>query len=96
MESEIEVELDGRRRLPLARIADGSHRRFRVRALPDGSFTLTPVVSISQRELDFLSDPEAVAGVRHGLEDMVAGRVTRYSSGHFQKLAAELGPDEDE
>jgi hypothetical protein len=37
-----------------------------------------------------------VANIQRGIEDARAGRVTRYEPGYFTKLAAELGPDEDD
>jgi hypothetical protein len=81
-----EVELDSRQRLPLARIVQGSQRRFRVERLPTGEYLLTPVVSISERELAVLQDSEVLNRIGEGSEQAGRGNVTRYSPGHFTQL----------
>lgn len=84
-----EVELDSRQRLPLARIVQGSQRRFRVERLPTGEYLLTPVVSISERELAVLQDPEMLSRIGEGIEQAGRGNITRYSPGHFTQLTQE-------
>ena len=74
-----EVELDSRGRAPLGRIA--THQRYRLEKFEDGSILLTPVVSISQRELDFLSNPDLVASVRLGIAQAHAGQLKPYDPG---------------
>ena len=91
----IEVELDSRNRLPLARIVQGSQHRFRVSMLPSGEYLLSPVVSISERELAMLRNPVALASLTEGLEQVAKGRVTRREPGHYELLAKELGPDDE-
>ncbi len=54
-----EVELDFRRRLPLARLKNTrEHDRFEVAQLVDGCVILTPMASITKRELELLSNQE--------------------------------------
>jgi hypothetical protein len=88
-----ETELDSRQRLPMARIIHGDAKRFRVTALDSGDYLLTPVVSMSERELEILSNPERVASIKEGIRQAANEEVTRYPAGHFSKLAAELGDD---
>lgn len=90
-----EVELDSRQRLPLARIVEDDQRRFRVTKLPDGDYLLTPVVSVSERELAMLRNPEATARLERAFGLAGAGKVVRHAPGHFENLAAALG-DVDE
>jgi hypothetical protein len=93
----IELELDSRQRLPLARVIQGSQHRFRVTTMPDGSLILTPMVSISERELAMLCNPEALASLREGIDQAARGEVVRYKPGYFTRLAEELddeGKDE--
>ena len=91
----IEVELDSRQRLPLARIVGPTQHRFRVERLPSGEYLITPVVSISERELAMLQNPAARSSLNEGIEQAAKGEVARQKLGHFTHLAAELGPDED-
>jgi len=84
----IEVEVDERQRVSLRKVLGKNVSRLRAEQLPDGSVLLTPLVaSLSQRELDALTDPKVSAGIRAGVEDSKAGRVTRYPAGHFTALA---------
>jgi hypothetical protein len=96
MAAVMEVEVDSRQRLPLSKVIDANQHRFRVTRLESGEYLLTPLVSISERELAFLRNPEAVEAVRRGIEQAAVGKVTRYEPGHFAKLVAELGDDENE
>jgi hypothetical protein len=73
----IEVELDSRGRVPLGRIATA--QRYRVEKLDDGDILLTPVVSISERELAVLANPELVARIKRGVGQMKAGQVRPYT-----------------
>jgi hypothetical protein len=73
-----EADLDNRKRLPLAKIVGPSQTRFRVTPLESGEYLLTPLVSLSERELAFLSNPERVAAVREGIEQAREGKVVRY------------------
>ncbi len=94
--SPIEVELDSRQRLPMARVLRGSQHRFRVVPLPGGDYLVSPVVSVSERELAVLRSPETLASLQQGLDQAARGDVVRYGPGHFTRLAGELGPDDDE
>jgi len=90
----IELEVDSRRRLPIGRLIENDQHRFRARKMLGGDILLTPVVSVSERELAVLRNPEALASLRTGLDQAAAGQGTRYERGHFEKLAEELGLDE--
>ena len=85
-EEVVEVELDSRQRLPMARIINGSQHRFRVTKLPTGELLLTPVVSISERELAMLRNPERMAQLAEGIRQAAAGEVSVY----------DVGTDEDD
>jgi hypothetical protein len=88
-----EVELDSRQRLPLAKVIDGKHSRYRITYLEGGELLLTPVVSLTERELEMIGNPARMASIRAGIEQAQAGRVTAYRAGHFSKLLAEHGDD---
>lgn len=85
----MEVELDSRQRLPLAKVIRGSQHRFRVEIQPGGELLLTPLVSISERELAMLKNPAAMASLREGLDEAAAGKVVRHGPGYFSKRVAE-------
>jgi hypothetical protein len=87
--SSMEVELDSRQRLPLAKVVQGSQHRFRVDVQPGGELLLTPLVSISERELAMLKNPEAMASLKEGLDEAANGKVVRYGPGHFSKQVTE-------
>lgn len=87
--SSMEVELDSRQRLPLAKVVQGSQHRFRVDVQPGGELLLTPMVSISERELAMFKNPEAMASLKEGLDEVAAGNVVRHGPGYFSKRAAE-------
>jgi hypothetical protein len=91
----IEVELDSRQRLPLARIIQDGQHRFRVITLPSGEYLVSPIVSVSERELAMLRNPEARASLNEGLEQAAKGDVTHREPGYYEKLADELGTDND-
>jgi hypothetical protein len=102
MTATMEVELDSRQRAPLAKVLPKSDhgRRYRVERQEDGTIVLTPVVSLTERELSILANPERMESIRRGVELAKAGKVVRGEPGEFAKLAAELGidlfgPDED-
>ena len=84
----MEVELDSRQRLPLAKVVQGSQHRFRVEVRPGGELLLTPMVSISERELTMLKNPESMASLKEGLDEAASGRVVRYEAGHFTQRVA--------
>jgi hypothetical protein len=81
-----EVELDSRQRLPLAKVVQGSERRFRVEKLPSGEYLLTPVISISERELAVLKDPKIMEKIKEGVKQAAEGEVVRYDPGFFSQL----------
>jgi hypothetical protein len=92
-----EVELDSRQRAPLAKILPRDARtRYRVERLPDGTIVLTPVVSLTDRELSLLSDPERVASIRRGVEEAHAGKVVRHEPGDWGRILEELGTDDED
>ena len=92
MKMSTEVEIDGRGRISVGRLARGRDR-FRVTQLEDGELLLTPVVSVSERELAFLRNPSAVATVRGAIAHAEAGELKSFGQGYFSRLAAELGDD---
>lgn len=94
--SPIEVELDSRQRLPMARVLRGSQHRFRVVPLPGGDYLVSPVVSVSERELAVLRSSKTLTALQRGLDQAARGDVARHGPGHFTKLAGELGPDDEE
>jgi hypothetical protein len=73
----LEVELDSRGRAPLGRIATA--QRYRVERLDGGDILLTPIVSITERELAVLANPELVASIKAGVAQMKAGQVKPYT-----------------
>jgi hypothetical protein len=91
----VEVELDSRQRLPLARIVGPTQRRFRVVRLEGGDYLVTPVVSISERELAMLQNPVVRASLDEGIQQAASGEIIRHKRGHFTRLAERLGADED-
>jgi hypothetical protein len=88
-DTSMEVELDSRQRLPLAKVVQGSQHRFRVERQPGGELLLTPIVSISERELAMLKNPEAMASLRKGVSDAAEGKVVRHGPGYFSKRVAD-------
>lgn len=90
----IEVEVDTRGRVSIGKLAKG-RTRYRLTELEDGELLLTPVVSISERELALLRNPAQAHRLRGAIEEAEAGKLTRHAPGHFGRLAANLGADED-
>jgi hypothetical protein len=89
-----EVELDSRQRAPLARVLpNGANTRYRVERLEDGTIVMTPVVSLSEREIALLANPGRVESIREGVRQAKAGEVFRYEPDHFAKELAAEGID---
>jgi hypothetical protein len=57
---------------------------------------LTPVVSISERELAVLKDREVMNNVEEGVREAAEGDVVRYEAGFFSRSLESAGLDEDE
>jgi hypothetical protein len=76
----VEVETDSRGRVPLGKII-GHHQRYRATAHEDGEILLTPIVTVSQRELDLLRNPEMSAKLRTSIAEAEAGKLTPYDPG---------------
>ncbi len=94
MATAVEVELDSRQRAPLAKVLHkGDRTRYRVTRLEDGEIRLTPVVSLTDRELAVVAQPELVESIRRGVELAHAGKVVRHEPGHFTQLAEKMGID---
>jgi uncharacterized protein (DUF362 family) len=91
----MEVELDSRARAPLAKVLpkDAHGGRYRVERRPDGVIVMTPVVSLTERELSVLARPELVQAIRKGVDQAHAGQLVGHGPGEFAKLAADLGID---
>ena len=79
-ETTVEVETDARGRVPLGRIVN-HHQRYRATAHDDGEITLTPVVTLSQRELNLLRNPVLTAKLRNSIAEAEAGKLTSYDPG---------------
>ena len=89
-----ELELDSRQRLPMGKLVHAGQHRFRVTPLEGGDYLLSPVASISERELAMLRSPHALASLQKGIDQAARGEGTVYPAGHFGQLAAQ--DDEDE
>lgn len=65
-----EVELDGRRRISLGglRLASDPNARYRVEEGPRGELRLTPVYSVSDEELELLSDRQAMERINENID----------------------------
>jgi len=87
-ETTLEVETDSRGRVPLGKII-GHHQRYRATAHEDGEILLTPIVTVSQRELNLLRNPELSAKLRASIAEAEAGKLTPYNPGPVED-------DEDE
>ena len=64
MTATMEVELDSRRRAPLAKVLPketGEGARYRVERCQDGTIVMTPVHSLTDRELSVLARPRAAS-----------------------------------
>jgi hypothetical protein len=91
-----EVELESRKRAALAKVLPkGANTRYRIERLEDGTIIMTPVVSLTERELALLGSPELVEQIKRGVEMAHAGKAVRHEPGHFSALAAELADQED-
>ena len=64
--------------------------------MPDGSLILTPMASISERELAMLRNPEALTSLKEGIDQAARGEVVRHEPGHFTRLGEELGDDDED
>lgn len=63
-----EAEADSRGRVTLGKGGAEPGQRYRVRTEPDGTMTLTPVVTIPRREMPVWTDPDLRAALLDGLE----------------------------
>ena len=61
----------------------------------DCELVLTPVVSVSARELALLQNPEVASKLRRSIAQAEAGELKDYGPGHFSDLAAQYGEDEE-
>lgn len=85
----LEVELDSRQRLPLGRIVQPHQQRFRVSVLASGEYLLTPVVSIPERELAMLRNPQRPTVVPEGREPSLGTHLLR------RPPTAEIGSNDE-
>jgi hypothetical protein len=90
----LEVETDARGRVSLGKISKPG-TRYRVVETEDCELVLTPVVSVSARELALLQNPEAAKKLRHSIAQAEAGEMKSYQPGHFSELSAQYGDDEE-
>ena len=91
-----EVEVDGRNRLPLGKLVQCDKQRFRVTPLDDGEILLSPVISVSVREMRVIQNPGRLASLKEGIAEAGRGDVVKFEPGHFSRLAGSLGPDSQE
>lgn len=78
-----EIEADDRGRLSLGKAGARPGRRYCVDVAPDGSIMLTPMVSIPERELDLLRDPDTQQRLLTGLGQAAQGET--HDLGDFQQ-----------
>ena len=91
-----EIEVDERRRVSLGKVIGEDVRRLRVEEMADGSLLLTPVVSLSARELSVLADPDRVARIQAGIIEAKEGKIVRHGPGYWAERAKALGAEEDD
>jgi hypothetical protein len=72
------VEPDSRGRLSIGAIAKG--KSYRVQINDAGKILLDPVVAIPERELWLYRNPEAIASIQRGLQQIAAGEVHELGS----------------
>jgi len=95
----IELDLDDRRRVPVAKVFGKDVKRLRATPLPNGSVVLTPVRSYTDDEIAMLLNPERMESIRRGVEQSKAGEVTRYPAGHFRQAYIDtygVAPEDDD
>jgi predicted transcriptional regulator len=86
---EITLRPDAKGRVALGKLAEGISS-FRATQNVDGSIVLKPYVEIALKDSWLARNPEALASVQRGLEDLKAGRV--HDLGDFTQFIA----DEDD
>ncbi len=91
-----EIEVDERQRVSLGKIIGKDVKRFRVEELAGGELLLTPVVSLSQRELSVLADPARVASIQAGIVEAKEGKIVRHGPGYWTQRAKDLADADDE
>lgn len=69
-----ETDVDTRGRVAIGKANRHGFQRYKVSVSDDGEILLTPVVSISARELAVLQDPALMKDIREGVTDLAAGR----------------------
>jgi hypothetical protein len=84
-ETVAEVEVDSRGRVSLGRVGAEPGRRYRVEHNIDGVLRLTPVVSISEREVIIWRNPELASAIRDGLLETERGET--FDLGSFAQYA---------
>jgi hypothetical protein len=77
------VEPDNRGRLSIGAIAKG--KSYRVQINDAGQILLDPVVPIPERELWLHQNPEAIASIQRGLQQVAVGEI--YELGSFARYA---------
>jgi predicted transcriptional regulator len=80
----IELEVDERQRVSLGKVIGKDVKRVRVEELADGVIMLTPVISLSERELSVLANPERLASIKAGILEAKEGRIVRHEPGHWE------------
>lgn len=63
VQHDVLLELDTRRRLPLAKLARGADTRYLADVLADGTIVLKPAHVMTDIQLRFLANPEVMAQV---------------------------------
>ncbi|OGI03446.1 MAG: hypothetical protein A2Y25_10640 [Candidatus Melainabacteria bacterium GWF2_37_15] len=70
------LKLDSKRRITLGKLAENDVTSYDAELKDDGTIILHPKVEIPAHEAWLYKNPEALAGVLKGMEDIKAGRVT--------------------
>ncbi len=77
----------------MSRVVHSGQHRFRIVPLDGGDFLVSPVVSVSERELAVLRNPATLASLQEGLDQVARGDVVRFEPGHFSRLAEDAEPE---
>jgi len=88
---EKKLKIDSRGRINLKQLASQEVTSFRAILQEDGTILLRPVVDIEihPEEAWLYKNPEALASVKKGLEDVVAGRISEMEEGFWDDIEDE-------
>lgn len=75
MSSREYLAVDARGRISVQKLGFAHSSTIIAERLPDGGVVLRQGTVLTDAEIDFLSNPKALEGLRRGLDDAAAGRV---------------------